>query len=267
MKEKTTFAFNKYIDPIFVITNGLRGFVKEEKVDQYNKDMKLESYEDEKLLRIGMCYKLFNEINKYLSFEQTKKEYKQRMLNLAKEDLSYNDFIKNKKENEYFLNSHAKFLCVKNFYLSEIKIEDSLRILGYYAIIYNKILKIFKNSNDNLKITDFSKTNFYKYIKEVNLEELNIDIKNYSNLTLTQTFNKIFDIVVNSMYELENSTVEPMLVIEKDKDGYDYYNTEDLNINIIEENNFYEKYKKEKEQEVYDWLVREMHTLPDGKIF
>ena len=89
MEEKTTFAFNKYVDSIFVITNELRGFVKEIEIDRYNKEMKLESYEDEQLLRIGMNYKLFKDINKYFNFEQTKKVYKQRMLNLAKEDLSY----------------------------------------------------------------------------------------------------------------------------------------------------------------------------------
>ena len=267
MEEKTTFAFNKYVDSIFVITNELRGFVKEIEIDRYNKEMKLESYEDEQLLRIGMNYKLFKDINKYFNFEQTKKVYKQRMLNLAKEDLSYSDFIINKKANENVLKSHAQFIYIMDFYLSEIKVEEHLKILGYLAVLYNKVLKSLKNNNYDLKITDFTKTYLYKYIKEANLQELNIDIKNYSKLSTTQMLDKIFDIVINSIYELENSTVEPISVIEKDKNGYDYYETEHLNIYIIEQDNSFEKYKKEKEQEVYDWLVREMHTLPDGKIF
>ena len=267
METKTTFAFNKYIDSIFIITNGLKRFVKEEKIDCYNKEMKLENYEDEQLLRVGMCYKLFDDINKYFIFEQTKKVYKKNLLNLSKQDLSYIDFIRNKRANDEVLNSHAKFICVRNFYLSEIKTEDYLKILGYLAVLYNKTLKTLKNYNNNLKITDFSKTNFYKYIEESNLEEFNININNYSSLKTTDFLDKIFNTVVNSMYEIENTVIEPMTAIKKDNNGNYKYETLNLDIHIIEENNSFKDYLKEKEQEVYDWLVKEMHTLPDGKIF
>jgi len=269
--DNTTQAFNKYVDPIFVIQNDLQPYVKKEETDGYyfQSEMKLNTYEDEKDLRLGICFKLFKDIEEILSFKTTKEQYKKVMLKLGSSDIDYIEL--NKKKNKYnnILMTHAKLMYLSKYYMLEIPSDYYIKIVGCLAILYSKITgeKRKQNPYTTFNIPFFSKTNLYKYIKEANLEECNFDIKNYSKYSIQELMEKVFEIAINSMYELNNFTHEPMAVIEKDKDGYDYYETEILHVHIIEENNSFEKFKRDCEEEVYDWLVDEMHKLEDGKTF
>lgn len=82
-RKEPTEAFNKYIDAMFIIDNHLM-FVAPRKLDDrldVRFRYRLETYDDEKSLRAGMCVDLRERIEEELSFEKTHELFKKEMYN------------------------------------------------------------------------------------------------------------------------------------------------------------------------------------------
>ena len=116
---------------------------------------------------------------------------------------------------------------------------------------YAKLVKNYKEKNPNKYLKDIYKTNFYKYVKEVCLEEDNLDIRKYAKLTLKDFVEMLFEIVASYRYNADNFILETMLTADMQTDM--------LEVFVDDGENDYKTFKKEFEDEIYNWLVEEMH--------
>ncbi|MBO5954455.1 MAG: hypothetical protein J6Q13_00620 [Clostridia bacterium] len=257
-KEFPTKAFEKYVDPIFIIENDLM-FVAPKKLDDRLDPRfryQLETYDNEQSLWAGMCCALAMKISKELKFENTKNIYNKKMLSVAS---NHNlDYIETEKEIEKLnktLFSHAKLqYCLEN-YLNKITLNNNLSILVCLTAMYAQILKIQKEKRPNERIQDFARTKWYRYVREAMLEEESFDIKNYSKYSLQSLSEVLFNLIVECEYYLKNSTDEMMV-------GYDGKNklqNINLEIFVIEGDNTFENFKAEQEILVQNWLTEEMY--------
>ena len=180
--------------------------------------------------------------------------------NAGNEKFTNQYFINTKKKYDEILMAHAKFeYCVTNF-LYEISLNNDIAIAGILAAFYAKALSVQQERmSENFKHKDFYRTKYYKYIYEANLEECERDIKSFKKLSNVQIMEQLFNLIMFTQYEVENATDDIMVRV----DGP----SQILTLYRIEENNDFVEFKKQKEREVYDWLVEQMHTDEDGLIF
>jgi len=259
-REFPTNAFDKYIDAIFIIENGLMAVVPKKLDDRLDPRFRyqLETYDNEQELWAGMCFELARRIRKELNFETTKKVYDKKMLKLAS---NFNlDYIETEKEIEKLnktLFVHAKLqYCLEN-YLNKITQNNNLSILACLISLYTQILKIQKEKKPHEDIEDFARTKWYRYVRSAMLEEENFDIKNYAKYSLQGLSEVLFNMLVECEYYLANSTDETMI-------GYDGKNAPqniNLEIFIMEEDNTFENFKIAKENLIYDWMVDKIHEF------
>lgn len=254
LRDEPTEAFKKYVDPIFIIQNGLMHFASR----TYNERLdprfgyRLNNYYDECCLRAGMCVALTKKIQKELSFENTKQLFKQKALKLASNfDLDYVEVTRRKQKLDETLFSHAKLQYCFDKYLKEISLNNNISVLTCLMAMYSKILEIKKEKNPTERVQNIKLTNWYKYVREAMLEEEKFDIKNYSSMTLQELSDKLVDLMVECQYWLENSTEETSLSTDLE--------TIIMDVFVVEENNNYKDFKEEFEQNIYDWLIEEMH--------
>lgn len=159
---------------------------------------------------------------------------------------------KRKQKLDRTLFSHAKLQYCFDNYLHEINLNNNISILTCLMAIYDKVIKI-KNakvgSSDGTK--DITKTKWYRYVREAMIEEQKFDIKNYSKMSLQELSETLFNMIVEREYMFENSTTETMFSSEG--------KTIELDVFVDEGDNTFVNFKKEFEDEVYDWLLEEMH--------
>ena len=253
--EKTE-AFDKYIDAIFIIQNELM-FVTPRTSDKridVRYGWKLDTYQDEKNLRSGMCVELAERIGEMLNYERTKEIFKKEMLKLASNfDIDYVEMTTKRDKLERTLLAHAKLqYCFDNYILDSV-CENDISILSCLISLYAVAVKIKneKQKNYECKIKDVYRSKWYKYVREAMLEEQGFDIKQYSKLSLQELSEALFDLIVEREYFYENSTTESMLSAEG--------TTIHLDIFVDEEDNSFEEYKNRKVQEVWDWVEQEDH--------
>ncbi len=72
---------------------------------------------------------------------------------------------------------------------------------------------------------------------------------------------RLFNAIAINNYELENSTEEMMLGVDKKN----YIVQLGVVCSEIENDKSFKIFKQEFENEVYEWLIQEMHTLEDGR--
>ena len=266
MEEKCSNAFTKHVDPIFVIQNNLLSYTHRTGKDSIMQ-MSLESKADEELL-IGICKHLSVKIENKLRFNATKKRYQEEILDICKHDLSYEKY-KSKKQSAYKkLFNHAKLkYCIDN-YFGDNNFGNETYMAGLLISMYANICNTLKARNLDEKIPSVRRSKLYNYVKDVNLEQ-GIDISKYSQFSFSQFAEIIFNYMVDCQFEVENSIIQPMLVTEYDDDKNRIGVKEEFaSIFVLDDNSSdYKKFKKEIEQEVYDWLIQEMHTLDNGMIF
>lgn len=258
----TTNAFSKYIDSIFIIENNLMWVAPRKLDDRLDVRFRyrLDSYRDEQDLRAGMCYELARRISTELNFENTKSIYNKKMLDLASNyNLDNTEIEKSIKKLQNTLLAHAKLqYCFEN-YLNKITKNNDLSILACLISLKLKISKIKKEKNPTETIEDVAKTKWYKYVKAAMLEEQGFDIKNYAKCSLQELSEILFDLVVQSQYDLDNVVTETSVSTDSKTILLDVY--------ALEENNDYADYKNEIEQKIDNWLFYSMHTLDNGQLF
>ena len=265
---KTTDAFYYNVDELFIVKNYLFPYVIYETDNSGIKYMKLDDYADEERIRFGMCKKIVQKIESVLDFDTKKRRYEKHIVKLTKQNLVYSEFFKAKQNLDNELLAFAKLNYCTQKYTEENYIRNDLQVLGYLTAIYVKLQDIYNKENPPLVNHMFSRNKLYKYIKEANKEELNIDIEDYYNHSLTNLIDKLYNITLNYDYEHENKTVEPALAIEHDTPGdLGHYVQDYYHVHIDEGDNTFENYKKQKDQEIYDWLVDQMHIIDDNKTF
>ena len=202
-----------------------------------------------------MCYELARRIEKELNFETTKKIYSKKMFNMASNhNLDYMETEKEIKKLNRTLFAHAKLqYCLEN-HLNKITLNNNLSILACLVSLYTKISKIKKEKRPNEQIQDFSRTKWYKYVRNAMLEEDSFDIKKYSTYSLQDLSEVLFNLIVECEYYLSNSTEETMLTSDMKNVVLEIYVIEtDNSDNFI-------KFKQEQESLVQDWLDKEMHN-------
>lgn len=252
-RTKTTEAFEKYIDVIFIYQNSLMNLAPKkfcERFDSY--EYSLETYDDELWLRAGMCVKLAKKIEKHLKFENTYSLYKNKMMSVASNfDLDNVEVDRISKRFDKTLFAHAKLeYCFEN-YLNEISLNNNISILTYLMAIYAKVVKIKKAKNPNENVENITLTKWYRYVRNAMLEEEAVDIKDISKFSLEELSEKLFNLIVYCQYFLTNTTQETMLSTEGENVVIELF--------VIEENNDYQEYKQEFERKVYDWMVERIH--------
>jgi len=260
MRTKTTEAFKKYIDPVFICQNHLWFYVPKnfnERFDHF--DMKIENYNDEQTLRAGMCVFLAEEIEQNLSFSDTLKAHKKKMFDVASNwDIDAVETERRIKDLESTLFAHAKMQYCFNKYVKDFSENNDIEMLACLMAMYAKIMKTKKQKQPHLNIKEISHTKFYKYVKEAFLEECGRDIKNYSQYKFKDFSNAIFDMVAERCYDEEHLVDESMLSAEGDAIVLKVYSIEHLNdINDL---------KQEMEEEVREWTLHEIRKQ-DGLIF
>ncbi len=253
-RTKTTEAFAKYIDVIFILQNDLIALAPKkfcERFDSY--EYSLESYNDEQWLRAGMCVKLAEKIKKHLSFENTYKQYNKKMLKLASnQNLDYVEIESETKKLDETLFSHAKLeYCFEN-YLKEINLRNDINILAVLMGMYAKVVSLKKSQNPNEKFEGVKQSNWYKYVRDAMIEEEAVDIKDLNKLSLQEFSEKLFDLYVDMEYFHLNTTKETSLSTDSE--------TIYMDIFVIEENNDYDEFEQEFEQKVKDWMVEQIHS-------
>lgn len=265
--KKCSSAFSYHVDPIFVIQNNLLSWTRRTGKDSIMQ-MSLESAEDERMLLLGICQKLITRIEDKLEFRNTKNKYKEEILDICKQDLSYSDFLSRKSKAEKLLFNHAKLqYCIDN-YFDDHNFGNELYMAGLLISLYANICNKLRTANQNLDIPSIRKKKLYNYVKDANLEQ-GIDISKFSKFSFSQFAEIIFNHMVDCEYEAENSIVQPMLVTRyapgKNRIGVEEYFA---NIFVIADDTpHYKEFKKQIEEEVYDWLINEMHTLDNGMVF
>ena len=267
MEEKCSKAFSYHVDPIFVIQNNLLKYTHKTGKDSIMQ-MSLETKVDEELLLTGICNHLSVRIDDKLQFNATKKCYNNEILNICKQDLSYKEY-KSKKESAYKkLFNHAKLkYCIDNYFEND-NFGNTTYMAGLLISLYANICNKLRVAKPSEQIPSVRKGKLYNYVKDANLEQ-GIDISKYSKFSFSQFAEIIFNHMVDSQYETENSTIQPMLVTAYD-DGKNRLGVELDFAKIFvlaDDTPKYNEFKKSIEQEVYDWLVEEMHTLDNGMIF
>ena len=253
-REKTTEAFEKYVDPIFIIQNGLMWVAPKkfcERFDQY--EYSLENYNDELWLRAGMCVELAEKIQKLLSFKKTYEVYAKKMKEIASNyDLDYIATDNAVKRMDEKLSSHAKLqFCFEN-YLKEISLNNNLEILACLMAIYKTIVDLKKSKNPALKSERVELSKWYRYVRFAFLEEEAVDIKDFSKFSLQELSEKLFDLITQCQYYIKNSTDERVLLA----DGQNM----ELEVLFVEEDNDYVDFKIGFEQEVRDWMIGKIHN-------
>ena len=213
---KPTYTFEKYVDDIIIIRNGLQRYVR--KTEEYN-ETKLDEYEDEERLRFGMCRKIIEKIEPLIDFDSKKRRYENSIVELTQKNLVYSKFLEQKQSLDYKLLSFAKLNYCFNKYKNENYIRNDLQVLGYLTAILIKFQDIHSKENPTQINHMFSKTKLYKYIEDASKEELNIDINNYKSFSLVKLIDILYNITLDYDYEHENKTVEPALAIEHDTPG------------------------------------------------
>lgn len=252
--EKTE-AFDKYIDAIFIIQNELM-FVTPRTSDKridVRYGWKLDTYQDEKNLRSGMCVELAERIGELLSYTRTKEIFKREMFKLASNfDIDYVEMQTRREKLERTLLAHAKLQFCFDNYISTSLCKNDISILACLISLYGAAVKL-KNEKNRLseQKKDVFRLKWYKYVREAMLEEQGFDIRQYSKLSLQELSEVLFDLIVKNEYFYENSTTESMLSAEG--------TTIHLDIFVDEGDNTFEKFKNDIEQEVWDWIDQEDH--------
>lgn len=267
---KPTTTFEKYVDPIFIIQNGLQRYVKTCKDNSYLPFMKLDDYIAEEYVRFGMCINIIKQIESLIDFDTQKNIYSKSIKDLTNQDLTYSEFFAKKQKQDNILIALAKFEYCKDKYKKENYIRNDLIVLGYLVTILIKLQDKNYKIHPELDKTSTVRTKLYKYIKEANLEEEQIDIKNYSKYTILELIEKLYNITINYDYEHENETVEPALAIEHNSDDINdlgHYVQDYYHVHVDEGDNTFENYKKQKDKEIYDWLIDKMHEISEGRTF
>jgi len=164
--------------------------------------------------------------------------------------------------------NHAKLkYCIDN-YFEDNNFGNPTYMAGLLISLYANICNTLRTKELNEKIPSVKKGKLYRYVKDANLEQ-GIDISKYSKLSFSQFAEIIFNYMVNCQYEVDNSTIQPMLVTAYD-DGKNRLGVKEEFARIFviaDDTPKYEAFKQEIEKEVYNWLVQEMHTLDNGMIF
>lgn len=257
-RREPTEAFKKYVDSIFIIQNELMFVVprtSDNRID-VRFGYKLRTYYDERVVQAGMCVELAEKIQELLVFDNAKEIFKKKMLKLASNfNLDMIEFNEKKQKLESVLFSHAKLQYCFDNYLNEVYLNNNISVLTCLMAIYEKVNKIAKEKQSNMKIRDIARTNWYKYVREAMLEEQSFDIKTYSHLSLQELSERLFVIILDGEYILNNSVQETMLSADNQ--------TIVLDVFVLEENNLFKEFKKEKEQEVWDWLIDDINKQPD----
>ena len=143
--KKSSNAFTYHVDPIFVIQNNLLRYTRRTGKDSIMQ-MSLETAEDERLLLLGICKNLISKIDDKLSFKNTKDRFRQEILKLCSQDLSYQDFKDKKEKAQNTLFAHAKLkYCIENYFEdnnfgNEVYMAGLL--ISMYANICNKLRNI-----------------------------------------------------------------------------------------------------------------------------
>lgn len=249
-RKDVTTAFSKYIDVIFILQNNLMGYApKKFSATTGMCEYLLEDYDNELEFRQGMCLALANKIENVLSFSTAKERYKKEMHKLGS---NWDIDATKAKEKENSLNSslmaHAKMKYCFDNYLKEIAMSDNLTLLACLMAFYAKINKLQKEQKPDKIVRDIYKTNFYKYVKEVCLEEENLDIRKYAQLGLKDFVEMLFEIVSSYRYKSDNFVLETMLTADMQTDM--------LEVFVDDGNNDYQTFKKEFEQEIWDWIYQ-----------
>ena len=257
--KKVSEAFEKYVDPLFLIQQGLFFDIKNNR-HGINLDENFNTYRGELLLSAAICKKTAEKINKLSPFEVNKKSYNKAMLKLASEDIDYIEFHKKKKQLDENLFRSAKLDYCLNGLFYGVDLNNDLYLAGILLTIYDKITKNLRGKNPYVTCPHVTRSNLFKYVKEALLEVYSIDIvKMFANKNMAQLIDFLWEAVLVRMYDLDNSTDEVVL-------GADLKNYL-LHIQVIEEHNDFEDYKKQVEEEVYEELVDKMHIMEDGSYF
>lgn len=252
-RNKPTEAFEKYVDPIFIIQNGLMFVAPKkfcERFDTY--EYSLETYHDEQCLWAGMCVELAEKIKINLDFKNTYNLYLKKVNEIASNhSLDYFEVKNRTNKLDRTLFAHAKLeFCFEKF-LKEFTLNNDISVLACLMAIYEKTISMKNSKFPNLKMEKVYLTNWYRYVRFAYLEEDAIDIKDFSKLSLQDLCENLFDLIVESQYRLKNSVKETYLSSEGD-------NIE-LDIFVLEKDNDLELFKQEIEQKVFDWMVEQIH--------
>lgn len=267
---KPTHSFEKYVDPIFIIQNGLQRYVKTCKDNSYLPFMKLDDYIAEEYVRFGMCVNIIKQIESLIDFDTQKNIYSKSIKDLTNQDLTYSEFYSKKEKLDNTLMTIAKFEYCKNKYKKENYIRNDLIVLGYLSAILIKLREKHNKLNPSHVNHIFSKTKLYKYIKETNLEEEDLDIRVFNKLSLLELIEVLYNNIINYDYEHENKTVEPALAIEHNTDDINdlgHYVQDYYHVHIDTLDNTFGNYKEQKDKEIYDWLIDQMHIIEEGRTF
>ena len=254
-RTKTTEAFQKYIDVIFILQNDLMTLAPKkfcERFDVY--EYSLENYNDEQWLIAGMCVKLAEKIKKYLKFNNTYNLYTKKIMKIASNhDLDYIEVNEKSKKIDETLFSHAKLeYCFENF-LNKISLNNNISVLACLMAMYEKVIKMKKEKNPNENVESIHLSRWYRYVRFAMLEEEAVDIKDFSKFSLHELCEKLFDMFVECEYYLANAIEEVTLSTDLENIYMDMY--------VIEENNDYDEFKQEFEQKVYDWMIEKIHNI------
>ena len=254
-----TNAFEKYVDGVLLIQSELFFFLPRINVNGCS-ETPLQDYLDERRVRAAICQMLAEKIGENIPFSQTKEKYKTLMRELASSDLDYTGIRKQKDKLDRQFFTYAKFEYCKRNFLSALDLNNDLATVGVLAILYDKITKMLREQG-KMNVPIFSRTKLFKYIQEAMREEDMTDIKSvYKNKSVSQLIERLFHVIAINKYEFDNSTEETMASAVDDKNYI-------LQIHVVEENNEFAEYKQKFENEVYDWLVKEMHLTEDGMYF
>ena len=126
-----------------------------------------------------------------------------------------------------------------------------MSILACLTALYTEILNKKKEKNPTCQVRDMSRTKWYKYVREAMIEEDGFDIKEYSKKSMKQLCDKLFDLIVECEYYLQNFVEETMLTSNKENVVLEIYAME------LDDN--YQALKNEMEEKVSLWLETEMH--------
>jgi hypothetical protein len=178
------------------------------------------------------------------------------MKELGSQDIDWIEMTQSREKLDKAFFNYAKWEYTKKNYLNYIDLNNDITIASVLCIIYQSILKQRKRV-ENAKELAFSRTKLYKYVRNAMQEVNNVNIKEiYKGKTFSELVDILFNFIVIKQYDANNTVEEVMLGAEGQKLN--------LQIHVIDENDDFDKIRKDAEQDVYNWLIDEMHKTDDG---
>jgi len=261
-KDMPTNAFKKYIDHIALIHSNLFFYMPRKKVEGLHLEVSLDTYLDELYLRSAICCKTADDISAILPFEEVKSQYNLAVLELSKQDLDLIEFRTKKENLDKQLLTYAKLeYCIQK-YLNEPNLNNDTVIACILVTILDKLNK--QTNEVATKHVSISRTKLFKYLKEVSIEEDEFDFKTaYEKKSVNDMIERLFNAIVVNNFEFETTTEETMLGVDKKN----YIVQLGVICPEIENDKSFADYKQDFEDDVYEWMIEQMHTLEDGRVF